>query len=523
MYFFKMTANFFWKNMPRALISVSDKEGVFEFAKGLEKIGFEILSTGGTFKVLAEKGIKNLVEISEFTGFPEGLGGRIKTLDPHVFGAILNRRDSESDQKFCRENGLKNIDLVVVNLYPFKKTSENPSADFAAKIEQIDIGGPSMIRAAAKNFAFCAPVVDPADYEKVLDFWEKTGDLPLDFRKSLATKVFEMTAFYDLLIARFWRENSAASSNQNLRYGENPHQKAVSLRDPFAPSPSLLGAEILNGKPLSFNNLADAAAALELALAFSDVNDPAFATIFKHQIPCGAATGDSVSDAFEKAHAADPVSAFGGVIALSRECDQQTAEKIADFFCEIVIAPSFSEESLSILRQKKDLRLLQIPDFAAGLSSDFQIKRIRGGALVQDADTFLPDFEKIFATNVPTKNKPSEREIADLIFGWKVVKIIKSNAIAVIKNGTLIGKGGGQTSRVSAAEMALEGAGVNARGAVVASDAFFPFPDSVEKFGSAGISAIIQPGGSKNDSAVLAACDQMQVSCTLTDCRAFLH
>jgi len=506
--------------MPIALISVSDKTGVVEFAQGLEKLGWKILSTGGTFRALQEGGGKNLQEVADFTGFPEGLDGRIKTLTPQIFGGLLRLRNNPDHEKFCNENNLEDIDLVCVNLYPFKATYENPDKTFEDKVENIDIGGPSMIRAAAKNYEYCSPVVDPADYATILQQLE-SGGLTSEFKKSLATKTFEMTAHYDLMIARFWAENTKTTPETGqLRYGENPHQAAVLLDDPFADGPRLAGAEMLNGKPLSYNNFGDATGALELALSFAGKNDPAFACVIKHATPCGAAIGDNISQAFEKAYGADKVSAFGGIIALNRTCDKATAEQIVSFFNEIVMAPAFDDDALEVLKTKQNLRVLRIPNFTEGQTRDFVMKKVRGGTLVQDLDTELPDFS---ALEIPTKSKPSETQMLDLELAWKLVKIVKSNAIVVVKNGIMHGKGGGQTSRVDAMKIALEHAGENAHGGVIGSDAFFPFPDAIEIAGEYDISAIVQPGGSRNDDAVMAKCDELNISTVLTGMRGFLH
>ncbi len=507
--------------MKTALLSVSDKTGIVDFGKKLERLGFRILSTGGTFRALQEAGINNLLEVADFTGFPEGLDGRIKTLTPEIFGGILNLRNNENHQEFCASNKIENIDIVCVNLYPFKSTYEDSSKTFEDKVENIDIGGPSMIRAAAKNYEFCAPVVDPVDYDRVVQEIESDGNVSMATRKELATKVFEMTAHYDLLIAKFWAEETKDSEEKGqLRYGENPHQTAVTLVDPFAHGPLLVGAKQLNGKPLSYNNFGDSSGALELALSFAGEDDPAFATIIKHATPCGAAIGETISEAFKKAYEADQLSAFGGVIALNRVCDKATAEKIVSFFNEIVMAPGYDEEALEVLKTKQNLRVLEIPSFASGQTRDLVLKRVRGGTLAQEADIQIPDFDSL---KIPTKKKPTEVEMQDLIAAWKMVKIVKSNAIVVVKDGVMIGKGGGQTSRVEAMEIALSHAGDKAKGAVIASDAFFPFPDSVEAAGQAGIAAFIQPGGAKGDTEVFAKCDELGIATVLTGMRSFLH
>lgn len=506
--------------MKTALLSVSDKTGIVDFARGLEKLGFKIISTGGTYKVLRGK-VKNLQEVSDFTGFPEGLDGRIKTLTPRVFGGILNLRKNREHKIFCQENNLENVDIVCVNLYPFKNIYEDKRKTSKDKIENIDIGGPSMIRAAAKNYEFCAPVVDPEDYKGILKKLRKFGDLDIGFRKELATKVFEMTAHYDLLIAKFWAEETKTTEEKGaLRYGENPHQRTVMLRDPFTSDPLLVGAKVLNGKPLSYNNFGDSAGALELGLSFSKKRNQAFAAIIKHANPCGAAVGKTIFEAFKKAYNTDPLSAFGGVIVLNRNCDKATAKKIISFFNEIVIAPSYSEGALKLLKTKHNLRILEIPGFKVGQTRDFVLKRVRGGTLAQDVDVELPNFSKLL---IPTKKRPTTRERDDLEIAWKLVKNVKSNAIVVVKNGVMIGKGGGQTSRVEAMEIALKCAGKDAGGAVVASDGFFPFADSIELAGKAGITAIIQPGGSQGDKEVFIRCDELGIATVLTKMRGFLH
>ncbi|MBT3349487.1 bifunctional phosphoribosylaminoimidazolecarboxamide formyltransferase/IMP cyclohydrolase [bacterium] len=496
-----------------ALLSVSDKTGIVEFAQELEKLDFQIISTGGTFRELEKSGVKNLLEVADFTGFPEGLEGRIKTLTPQVFGGILNLRNSDAHQKFCRENKIENIDLVVVNLYPFKKNYEDATKTFEEKVEQIDIGGPSMIRAAAKNFEFCAPVVDPEDYEKVVDELKTSGEISLGFRKILATKVFEMTAHYDLLIAKFWAENA---EKMPLRYGENPHQSGVILNDPFSTGADLVAAEILNGKPMSYNNFQDASGALELAMSF----DEPFVDIIKHASPCCAAMGKTIDDAWNRAwENGDQTSAFGGIIALNRKVTKNIAEKIVSFFNEIVLAPDFEDEALEILKTKKNLRVLRVPGFEKQ-TSDLAVKKIRGGTLVQDADIAMPNFGNL---KVATEKKPTDSQWHDLETAWRIVKIVKSNAIVVVKNQALVGKGGGQTSRVDAMKIALEQAGKKSRGAVIASDAFFPFADAVEASGAAGIAAIIQPGGSIRDGEVFAKSDELGIATVLTGMRSFLH
>ena len=500
-----------------ALISVSDKNGIVEFAQELSELGWKIISTGGTYKLLAENSIENLSEISDFTNFPEGLEGRIKTLTPQVFGGILNLRNNESHQKFCQENSLENIDMVVVNLYPFKENYCDKNKNFVQKVEQIDIGGPSMIRAAAKNYEFCCPVVNPDDYKEIIKELKVSREISLNFKKELATKVFEMTAHYDLLIAKFWAENARTTPEEGaLRYGENPHQSAVLLNDPFSDGANLVQSKILNGKPLSYNNFGDANGALELANSFSEP----FACIIKHASPCCAAIGDDIFDAFSGAcEHGDMKSAFGGIIALNKKVDQKTAEKIVSFFNEVILAPDYDEEALKILQTKKNLRVLQVPNFDKK-TIDWSYKKIAGGTLMQDLDLEMPDFSNL---KFPTKNKISQEKIADLKLAWSIVKSVKSNAIVVVKNGALISANGGQTSRVEAMENALRKGGENARGAVLASDAFFPFADSIDLAGKFGISEIIQPGGSIRDEEVISKADELGIAMAFTNLRSFLH
>lgn len=502
--------------MKNALISVSDKTGIVEFALNLEKIGYQILSTGGTFRALQKAGIKNMIEVSDFTGFPEGLEGRIKTLTPQVFGGILNLRNNAEHQKFCVENKIDNIDLVVVNLYPFKNTYMDAGKTFEEKVEQIDIGGPSMIRAAAKNYEFCAPIVDPSDYVRIIEELKTAEGISLPTRKELATKVFEMTAHYDLLIAKFWAEQAKKTPVGGLRYGENPHQPAVLLRDPFSNGVNLVDAELLNGKPMSYNNYQDATGALELAISF----ETPFACIIKHATPCCAAMGDSLIDAWNRGwENGDQTSAFGGIIALNKKVDKAVAEKIVSFFNEVVLAPGFDDDALEILKTKKNLRVLCVPNFHEK-TEDLALRRVRGGTLVQDLDVHSIDEKNIEFIG---DNKATPAQLKDMLTAWEIVKIVKSNAIVVVKDGAMIGKGGGQTSRVEAMKIAIENAGDKTKGAVIASDAFFPFADGIELAGAAKIAGIIQPGGSIRDKEVFAKADELNVAMVLTGTRAFLH
>lgn len=498
--------------MKTALLSVSDKSGIVDFAKNLQNLGWRIVSTGGTYKLLTENHLENIMEVSEFTGSPEGLDGRIKTLTPAVFGGILNLRHNPDHQKFCTENNIENLDMVVVNLYPFKATYYNTAASDTDKVEKIDIGGPSMIRAAAKNYEYCVSVVDPRDYGQIITELTQHGDLALETKKLLAAKTFEMTAHYDLLIAKFWNEYAG---KMPLRYGENPHQTASILADPFTDGMDLVNAEILNGKPMSYNNFNDANGAVELAASFEEP----FAAVFKHACPCCAAIGKNIEDAFVRAMKdGDTTAAFGGILVFNRPVTKTVAQQCIEFFNEIILAPGYDDDALEILRQKKNVRVIKVNEMRQ--TPDLSLRRIRGGTLIQDTD-----IQKITKEDLSyaTRQKPTDNQIQDLLLAWKLVKVVKSNAIVLVKNGAMIGHGGGQVSRVRAMEIALREAGERAKGCVLASDAFFPFPDAVEMAGSAGVGSIIQPGGSMNDSLVFDTCENLGIPTVLTGSRAFLH
>lgn len=496
-----------------ALLSVSDKSGIVDFAKQLTALDFQIVSTGGTYRLLEKEGVTPLIAVEDFTGYPEGLEGRIKTLTPQVFGGVLAERHKESHMQFLTENELQTIDMVVVNLYPFRAAYENPENDFAAKVEQIDIGGPSMIRAAAKNYAYCAPVVDPEDYKTIIIELKTEGNITPETRKKLANKTFAMTAHYDLLIAKFWEESAPINP---LRYGENPHQTGAAVANPFDRGASLFNAEMLQGKPLSYNNYADASAALDLALSFP--TETPFATILKHAQPCGAAMGETLETAFEAALECDPVSAFGGIMAVNGTITKALAERMVSFFNEIVLAPEYDAGALEVFAKKPNMRVLRITDWDN--APFYTSKTVRGGTILQDADTTEPDAE---ALKVVTKKQPTDAEMQDMIAAWRMVKVVRSNAIVAVKNGAMVGKGGGQTSRVDAMNITLAQAGEKAQGGVIASDAFFPFPDNIELAKAAGITAIIQPGGSIKDETVIAAADEAGIAMVFTGMRAFLH
>lgn len=507
----------------RALISVSNKEKIVDFAKGIAEFGYEIVSTGGTLKVLQEAGIP-AISVDEVTGFPEMLDGRVKTLHPFIHGGLLGRRSNPDHVKQMEEHHIAPIDMVVVNLYPFKETLEKANVTKEEIIENIDIGGPTMLRSAAKNFADVTVVVDPKDYDSVLAAIEENR-LDVAFREKLAAKVFRHTAHYDALIAQYFMEETKETfpetytvtyeKVQNLRYGENPHQQAAFYKDPVVSGMSIARAKQLHGKELSYNNIQDANAALEI---LAEYEEPA-AVAVKHMNPCGIGVAETIEDAFQRAYNADPVSIFGGIVALNREVNQETAEKLSKIFLEIVIAPNFTEEALEILTQKKNIRLLQLA-FSKAEKESLKLTAVNGGVLVQTKDQTITLPEDWI---VATDRKPSEQEIADLLFAWKAVKHVKSNAIVLAKDNMTVGIGAGQMNRVGSAKIAIEQAGDKANGAVMASDAFFPMPDTVEEAAKAGIKAIIQPGGSKRDQDSIDVCNKHGICMVYTGMRHFKH
>lgn len=507
----------------RALISVSDKQGVTEFAKGLERLGYEIVSTGGTLKKLQETGV-GAVSVTSITKFDEILDGRVKTLHPNVHAGLLARRDMDSHTEQLAERDIAPIDVVAVNLYPFKQTIAKEDVTEEDAIENIDIGGPTMLRAAAKNFQGVTVIVDPEDYPSVLEQLENDS-LGKEKRKQLAAKVFRHTADYDAMIAGYFNQITEEKSPstytvtyekvQSLRYGENPHQQAAFYRSSGSRSASLANAEQLHGKELSYNNIQDANAALEIVLEF---HEPA-AVAVKHMNPCGVGIGENISSAFQKAYQADPVSIFGGIVALNQKVDAATAEQLKEIFLEIVIAPSFEKDALDILTRKKNIRLLKV-DLTKGKPKEDKLVSVAGGLLVQDVDQGTIGKEDI---QVVTNRQPSDEELESLLFAWKVVKHVKSNAIVLAKENRTIGVGAGQMNRVGAAKIALEQAADLAEGSVMASDAFFPMPDTVEAAAKAGVKAIIQPGGSKRDEDSIKACDENGIAMVFTSMRHFKH
>jgi len=517
------------KKVTRALVSVSDKSGIVEFCQELDRLGIEILSTGGTAKLLAEKNIP-VTEVSDYTGFPEMMAGRVKTLHPKVHGGILGRRGI--DDEVMAENDIKAIDMVVVNLYPFEQTVANPDCNLETAIENIDIGGPTMIRAAAKNHQDVAVIVDPQDYSSVLAELEQNNNtLSLQSRFNFALKSFEQTARYDTAIANYLGKirqaefpdtlNLQFHKLQNMRYGENPHQKAAFYTEKTPPAGTISSAHQLQGKELSYNNIADADAALECVKEFSG---QAACVIVKHANPCGVAMADDILSAYDLAYKTDPTSAFGGIIAFNRELDANTAAEIINRqFVEVIIAPAIQDEARKILAEKKNVRVLECGEWPEQPDPALDFKRVSGGLLVQDKD-----YGRITASDIKivTQRKPSEQELDDLLFAWKVAKFVKSNAIVYCKNKQTIGVGAGQMSRVYSARIASIKAadeGLEVKGSVMASDAFFPFRDGIDAAAEAGITAVIQPGGSMRDNEVIAAADEHNIAMVFTGMRHFRH
>jgi len=508
----------------RALVSVSDKNGVIEFAKALTELGYEVVSTGGTAKALREAGVE-VTYISDVTGFPEILGGRVKTLHPKVHGGILARRTPEH-LKQLEENEIVPIDIVAVNLYPFKQTISKPDVTFEDAIENIDIGGPTMVRAAAKNHQDVAIIVNPARYQGVIQELKEKGEISKETKFQLALEAFSHTAEYDRCIAEYLAGISgeqgfsstfslAGQKIQTLRYGENPHQKAAFYRDETAGPGTVGGAKQLQGKELSFNNIVDIEAVLSLVQEF----DKPAAVIVKHTNPCGVAIGDSLKEAYQRALAADEVSAYGGIVGLNRRIDKDTAEELVKIFLEAVIAPSVDADALEVLAAKPNLRVLECGEMN-GAPGGFDLKKVSGGFLVQENDTgYVPPAE----WKVVTEQKPSEKDLEELAFAWKVVKHVKSNAIVVTKDNVTLGVGAGQMNRVGSAEIAFKQAGAAAKGGYLASDAFFPFSDTVEAAAKAGIRAIVQPGGSIRDEDSIKAANQHGIIMVFTGMRHFKH
>ncbi len=518
------------KRIERALLSVSDKTGIVAFARGLSELDIVILSTGGTAKVLREAGLR-IVDVSAHTGSPEILDGRVKTLHPKVHGGILARREDPRHRAEVEAQGIAYIDLVCVNLYPFAEVTAH-GCTYAEAIENIDIGGPSMVRSAAKNHADVTVVVDSADYERVLGALRANGDVSQELRRELATKAFRATAAYDGMIADYLGRDPDGGfpatlhqqwhKLQDLRYGENPHQRAAFYRGEDATLPSLVTARVLQGKGLSYNNLVDADAALQLAMEFAQ---PVCVAI-KHTNPCGVATGSGPLDAFDKARACDPVSIFGGIVAFNREVDQATAEAMREVFLEVILAPSFSSAALEICRSAPKLRnarLLELDPRACSAERELDLKRVLGGLLVQTRDSGQ---EAVGRRQVVTARAPTAAELDALEFAWRACKHVKSNAIVLARGDRVVGVGAGQMSRVDAARIAVARArehGHEIAGVAVASDAFFPFRDGLDVCAQAGATAAIQPGGSVRDAEIIAAADEHGLAMIMTGTRHFRH
>ena len=513
----------------RALVSVSDKTDIVQFCQGLNELGIEIISTGGTARLLAQNNIP-VVEISEYTGFPEMMEGRVKTLHPRVYGGILGRRGT--DEQVMEQHGIKAIDLVVVNLYPFEQTIANPNCDFATAIENIDIGGPTMIRAAAKNHASVSVLVDPEDYGSFIELLKTHDSIASEeIRFNLARKSFEHTARYDLAIAAYLNKhkqndfpdslNLQFSHTQSMRYGENPHQKAAFYLEPNTKLGTISSADQLQGKELSYNNIADTDAALECVKQFP--GDPA-CVIVKHANPCGVAIGQTLLEAYNRAYATDPTSAFGGIIAFNQTLDSETAKAIIDRqFVEVIIAPAISDEALNTLNAKTNIRVLSCGQWPNTPEPDWDFKRVAGGLLVQDRDLGVVTEHDL---KIVSDRSPGNDEIQDLLFAWKTVKFVKSNAIVYCKKLQTIGIGAGQMSRVYSsivASLKASDENLQIKGSVMASDAFFPFRDSIDSAAKAGIAAIIQPGGSMRDNEVIAAANEHGMAMVFTGMRHFRH
>lgn len=508
----------------RALISVSDKTGVVEFAKGLRTLGWEVIATGGTMKLLADSGVE-VINISDVTGFPEICDGRVKTLHPNVHGGLLARRDDPEHLKALKDNHIEFIDMVCVNLYPFRETISKPGVKMEDAIENIDIGGPSMLRSAAKNWADVTVVCDPADYDAILDEIRAGGNTEKATRLKLSAKAYTHTAEYDAMIAAYMRAQAGLNEKlflefdlvQSLRYGENPHQSAKFYREGKEVPYSLAFARQLNGKELSYNNIQDANAALCIVREF----DKPFCVGLKHMNPCGAATGKDVVEAWTKAYEADKVSIFGGIVAVNREVTREAAERMKPIFLEIIMAPKFSEGALEVLCTKKNLRLLEV-DMTRSDVHPMQYVSVNGGLLTQELDV---ETKRIEASMTVTKARPDAAQLRDLEFAWRIVKHVKSNAIVVVKGGQTLGVGAGQMNRIGSAEIALKEAQAKGatEGLVMASDGFFPFDDCVTLAAANGVAAIVQPGGSIRDEDSIRKADETGVAMLFTGMRHFKH
>lgn len=512
----------------RAIISVSDKSGIVDFAKELSSVGVEIVSTGGTYKLLKENGI-TVTEVSDVTGFPEMLDGRVKTLHPKVHAGILARRDLPEHMKAIADKGIEPIDMVVINLYPFKQTVLKEGVAFEDVVENIDIGGPSMIRAAAKNYESVAVVTDPDQYPEIIRQLKEAGELSMDLHQRLMAEAFIATANYDAMIAsRMFGEFGEGFPKsfpiplekvEDLRYGENPNQKAAFYKDPFTRGTTVAKAELLDhGKQLSYNNILDLDKALDICMDFEKPT----AVVMKHTNPCGLASADNIYDAFMTAYNVDPLSAFGCVICLNRNCDVKTAQEISQHFVEAVICPEFDEGAVEIMEVKKNIRLIRTnaPIGPSARHREYKMKRVQGGMLIQTDEDVLIDPKNL---KVVTERAPTDEEIHSLLFAWKLAKHVTSNAVVYVRGERAVGIGAGQMSRVDSAKIATMKANEPTEGCVMASDAFFPFRDGVDEAANAGVTAIIQPGGSIRDQEVIDAANEHGMAMVFTGCRVFRH
>lgn len=512
------------RQLKRALISVYDKTGIVEFSKGLIELGWDIISTGGSYKTLKEAGLP-VMEVEDVTGFPEILDGRVKTLNPYIHGGLLYMRGNQDHEDKIKEMNIRPIDMVVNNLYPFEETIKKQGVTQEEIIENIDIGGPSMIRAAAKNYASVTVIVDPKDYTLILNELKDKANTSLEIRRYLARKVFNYTAYYDTLISNYFNNidgevfpeklTLAYNKNKLLRYGENPHQKAAYYHEVNLNKGSLSHAVQLHGKELSFNNINDSNGALKILKEFQN---PTVVAV-KHANPCGIGSGANISEAYKKAYESDKSSIFGGIIAANREIDEEIAEEINKIFIEVVLAPSFSEKAVEILTSKKNIRLIQIEDITNTDYPEWDLKKTLGGILIQESDNILLHEE----VKIVTDRHPTEEEMEDLFFAWKSAKHINSNGVVIAKNGATIGIGLGEVNRYWAVENAIKRAGENIEGAVIASDGFFPFSDSIKLLGESGIKAIIQPGGSIKDPEVIQEANKHGIAMIFTNIRHFKH
>ena len=503
----------------RAIISVYDKTGVIEFAQALNNIGVELLTTGGTAKALQAADI-TLTDVSDYTQFPEIMDGRVKTINPLIAGGILGLRDQHATD--ANANNIKWIDLVICNLYPFPKVILQEDCDLALALENIDIGGPTMIRSAAKNTGWVCVVIDPDDYSTITNELNSSGEISFETRQRFSAKAFGRTAQYDTLIHNFLKDEDLSEDfsltyikHSKMRYGENPHQHAAAYQNPGDRSNNILNAKIHQGKQLSYNNIMDADGALACVREF----DEPTCVLVKHANPCGVATGDDLLDVYTRAFNADSLSAFGGIIAFNCICTADVAQAITSVFVEIVLAPDFELEALEIFKKKKNLRVLGIGPFGKR-TPKLEVRNVDGGLIVQDTDTKNLTREHF---KTVTKVKPSEKDIETALFTWKVLRHAKSNSVLIAKDNTTVGLGAGQVSRVDAVHMALRKGGENVKGGVLASDAFFPFRDSIDAIKDSGIKAVIQPGGSIRDQEVIGACDEYDIAMIFTGTRCFKH